>query len=90
MIEDNLYWIVPLVIVIFLYLYDIKQEKTVNLIYDDRNIDHTDEASLYRHQTDNIRDLQLVLKLRFSNFLLKFDIHFQDLPFLQEKKVLCL
>ena len=66
MIEDNLYWIVPLVIFIFIYLYDIKQEKTVNFIYDDRNIDHTDEASLYSHQTDNIRDLQLVLTKSYS------------------------
>jgi hypothetical protein len=54
-------WILFLIIlIIWLYRYDSTQEETLNKIYDERKIDPDDHVAVYRNESNNIRDLQLV------------------------------
>lgn len=60
-------WILAILFLVWFYRYDAIQENTVNAIYDDREIDPNNLPAVYRNQSDNIRDLQLV---SIKNYLL--------------------
>ena len=57
---DGSWLLVFTILIIWLYLHDSAQEKNLNALYDERNIDPDNVAAVYKHQSDNIRDLQLV------------------------------